>query len=287
MIYFSSAFRLNNNTAQYIGDFTMKLSVIFSVFIVFLSFPGTIFANSAPVVSNVSASQRGDDSKLVDIYYNLSDADGDLCTVWASVSNNGGSSWQVPFSTSSGHLGSNVSPGVNKLITWDAGKDIPGIVGTLKVRVFADDGQGSDSLLMVPSGSYAMGDHFDVGTEDELPLHTVEINAFMMSRYEITNQQYCEFLNNALVQNQIEVRDYVVYAIEDINSDFPYQVTTEGSSDSCISYSSGTTFTVAPGKESHPVTAVSWYKGKPTKKARKCKALEAQLENHNLSRNYG
>ena len=30
--------------------------------------------NSAPVVSSVTASQRGDDSKLIDIHYDLADA---------------------------------------------------------------------------------------------------------------------------------------------------------------------------------------------------------------------
>ena len=53
-------------------------------------------ANTAPVVSNVIAAQRSDGSKLVDIYYNLADADGDACTVWVAVSDDGGTSWRVP-----------------------------------------------------------------------------------------------------------------------------------------------------------------------------------------------
>jgi len=62
-------------------------------------FPGLIFANSAPVVSNVTVSQRTDGSKLVDIRYSLSDADGDRCTVSVQVSSDGGSTWTVPAVT--------------------------------------------------------------------------------------------------------------------------------------------------------------------------------------------
>ena len=51
-----------------------------------VSMPRLLFANSAPVVSNVTANQRTDESKLVDIYYTLADADSDNCTVWVFIS---------------------------------------------------------------------------------------------------------------------------------------------------------------------------------------------------------
>ena len=41
--------------------------------------------NNPPVVSNVTASQRTDGSRLVDIGYDLADADGDACTVSVAV----------------------------------------------------------------------------------------------------------------------------------------------------------------------------------------------------------
>ena len=47
------------------------------------------WANSSPVVSNVTSSQRTDGSKLVDIRYNLADADGDACTVTVQASGDG------------------------------------------------------------------------------------------------------------------------------------------------------------------------------------------------------
>ena len=73
-----------------------------------------------PVVSNVRAAQRGD-SKLVDIYYNVSDADGDKQTISVQVKVAG-----VPISASSfiagtpPGYGGNVTPGINRHIVWDA-----------------------------------------------------------------------------------------------------------------------------------------------------------------------
>ncbi|MCP4708062.1 MAG: hypothetical protein GY869_05520 [Planctomycetes bacterium] len=63
-----------------------------------------VWANSTPVVSNVTAYQRGDDSKLVDIRYDLADADGDACTVWVAIRNNAGQSWTIPARTFAGDI---------------------------------------------------------------------------------------------------------------------------------------------------------------------------------------
>jgi len=149
-----------------------------------------VWANSAPVVSNVSASQRGDDSKLVDITYNLADADGDSCTVWIAVSNNGGSSWRVPARTFSGDVGQGITPGSNKAVAWDAGNDMAGMVGSFKVRVFADDGNAPESMVLVGSGWFPYQNTFD-------PEAWVYVDSFMMGKYEVTNAQYVQFLNNA------------------------------------------------------------------------------------------
>ena len=59
-----------------------------------------------------------------------------------------------------------------------------------------------------------MGDSFDEGGSSELPVHTVTLSSFKMSKYEITNQQYCDFLNSAYPA-QIKVDGGVVYAADD------------------------------------------------------------------------
>ncbi|MHC4855892.1 MAG: formylglycine-generating enzyme family protein, partial [Planctomycetota bacterium] len=53
----------------------------------------------------------------------------------------------------------------------------------------------SDEFVFVPAGTFEMGDHFEEGDSDELPVHTVTLEPFYISKYEITNRQYCEYLN--------------------------------------------------------------------------------------------
>jgi len=93
-----------------------------------LLFASAAQAQPGPVVSNVTAAQRADFSRLVDVHYNLSASVN--CTVWIVVSDNGGTTWTVPAQTVSGAVGPNISPGTNKWVTWDAGGDIPARLAT-------------------------------------------------------------------------------------------------------------------------------------------------------------
>ncbi len=78
-----------------------------------VAWPGATpaWANNAPVVSNITVSQRTDGSKLVDIYYSLADADGDTCTVTVLASDDNGATWTVPITAVTGHVGGGVTPG--------------------------------------------------------------------------------------------------------------------------------------------------------------------------------
>gem|GEM_PF-930337 len=109
-------------------------------------------------------------------------------------------------------------------------------------------------LVLIPGGEFEMGDHHD-GMGDA-PVHAVYVDSFYMSRHEITNQQYCDFLNSALSEGLIEVRSNIVYAAP--GGTDPYCNTQEADPDSRISFSSST-FTVVTGKENHPMVEVSWY----------------------------
>ena len=72
-----------------------------------------------PVVSNVRALQRSG-SKLVDVWYDVCDADGDRLSVSVVVSVSGS---PITASGFSGDVGSGVVSGVGKRIVWDAGAD--------------------------------------------------------------------------------------------------------------------------------------------------------------------
>jgi formylglycine-generating enzyme required for sulfatase activity len=206
--------------------------------------------NHAPVVSNIIASERQDSSKLVDIYYNLGDGDGDACFVSLIGSNDGGQSWNIIMPNVSGDVGSAIPPGVSKHIVWNCGTDLPGWFGQFRVRVFATDNQGT-SMLLVPAGEFAMGS----GGGDASPIHSVYTSAFWIDRFEVTNQQYLEGLNWALQQGLVYVTLGVVYGAA---NDLAYCDTTQSSSFSRITWT-GSTFGITAGKESHPMVMVSWY----------------------------
>jgi len=114
-------------------------------------------------------------------------------------------------------------------------------------------------LVAIPAGEFEMGDHYDLGgaehQSDEVPLHTVQIDAFQMGATEITNRQYCGYLNAALASNQIEVRNGFVYAVggNDI-----YAETTSAVPYSGISWD-GSTFSVLTGRDEHPMVGVRWH----------------------------
>lgn len=241
------------------------ISVVVGCF-AWVGLPAVLSANSAPVVSNVTASQRTDGSKKVDIRYNLADADGDACAVTVQVSNDNGATWTVPITALTGAVGSGVTPGTGKLIVWDCKVDLPGAFGSqYKVRVCADD-RPVGGMVLIPAGEFLMGNSFTgEGYSDELPRHAVYVSAFYMDRYEVTNAQYAAALNWAKAQgNLITVTSGVVYKYN-TGTSYPYCSTTSApaGSPNYGEYSritwNGTTFGVTSGKENHPMVVVSWY----------------------------
>ena len=49
-------------------------------------------------------------------------------------------------------------------------------------------------MVRIPAGNFQMGDAFKEGNADDLPVHTVSLNAFYIDRYEVTNAQYRKFM---------------------------------------------------------------------------------------------
>jgi formylglycine-generating enzyme required for sulfatase activity len=55
----------------------------------------------------------------------------------------------------------------------------------------ANDGYGD--FVFVPAGSFRMGDNFGDGEDRERPVHTVELDAFYIGKYEVTNGEFRKF----------------------------------------------------------------------------------------------
>ncbi|MHA2069890.1 MAG: formylglycine-generating enzyme family protein, partial [Candidatus Thorarchaeota archaeon] len=78
-----------------------------------------------------------------------------------------------------------------------------------------------DDMVCIPDGEFDMGDPCAEGELDERPVHAVLLDAFFMGKYEVTNQQYCDYLNSAY-PGQIKVDSGVVYASSDDSNSYPY-----------------------------------------------------------------
>ena len=149
----------------------------------------TRIPNTAPEVSNVTVSQRTDGSKIVDIYYDLFDINGDLCDISFKLSNNGGASFAIVPSPAhlSGDFGDNQPGGTGKHIIWDAGAEGFELDGSFICRVYADDGSTPpvpDNFVLVEGGT------FYNGTSD------VTISSFYLDKYELTQAEYQAVMGN-------------------------------------------------------------------------------------------
>lgn len=68
-------------------------------------------------------------------------------------------------------------------------ENVPG-----KKITWKKDGQ---EMMLIPAGTFEMGDHFNEGHTDELPVHRVELDAFYMDTHEVTVGQFKQFVNQS------------------------------------------------------------------------------------------
>lgn len=57
---------------------------------------------------------------------------------------------------------------------------------------------GSTGMALIPGGNFTMGDTFNEGLSDELPVHDVYVSAFYMDRYEVTKALWDDVYNWAV-----------------------------------------------------------------------------------------
>ena len=213
----------------------MRLSMLLTLCI-FCVFSSIVNADDQPEITNVTASQREDGSGIVDIKYTLSNAESGGSYIQVQVSDDGGTTWTVKAASLSGDVGSGVTSGSDKHIIWDSMVDLPGVYGeNFKVKLITDD---MTWVYVNDSGFTGY-----------------------MSKYETTNQQYCNYLNTALASGDIYVTDGIVYGNSGTYSGEIYFETYESYSSSQISYNG--TFSVRTrdgySMANHPVVCVSWY----------------------------
>ena len=71
------------------------------------------------------------------------------------------------------------------------------------------------TVLSIPGGTFTMGDNFNTvdpnHPSDETPLHQVTVSSFDMGEFDITAEQYCDYLNAAYAAGTIQVVSGLVY----------------------------------------------------------------------------
>jgi len=151
---------------------------------------------ATPQVPQVTASQRTDASKKVDIYYNLSHYM--PVTITLQASNDNGLSWTLPITLVTGDIGESISPGNGKHIVWDVLAEHPDVIyENVRFKVTADDGQTPpvpQDFVFIPGGTFTMGRTTGSGGSDELPTHSVTLNSFYMGKYEVTQAEYAQYM---------------------------------------------------------------------------------------------
>ncbi len=110
--------------------------------------------------------------------------------------------------------------------------------------------------IKIDGGTFDMGAPKNVGWASEHPQHRVRLKGFHMASYEVTNQEYADFLNSALKEGRIVVEQGVVK-----NARNPEEIwfrSKEAAPMSQIEFRDQSFF-VQKGKAPFPVIYVSWY----------------------------
>jgi formylglycine-generating enzyme required for sulfatase activity len=119
-------------------------------------------------------------------------------------------------------------------------------------------------MVFIPDGGFAMGDSLNEGSSNERPVHSVTLDPYAMGKmgkYEITNKQYCDFLNSAYT-SQLKVVNGVVYAANDSSNIYPYCDTSTSSTYSQIAANGNMFSVLAKGERDmskDPMVMVSWF----------------------------
>jgi formylglycine-generating enzyme len=110
-------------------------------------------------------------------------------------------------------------------------------------NVFSQNGVNDIHFEYVKCGKFYRGSMS--GNDDELPVRKIFIDGFLISQYEITNKQYCEFLNNCAL-NKDSIRMLIDFSNDSV-------------APANRIYSSKGEFKILPEYEDFPVCYVSWY----------------------------
>lgn len=163
------------------------------------------------------------------------------------VSRNGGLSFLINANALEGDYGYGVTRGINKIIYWKPLEENLELIGeeiVFKINATILGSEPNFEMIKFKGNKFAMGDPFNEGEVDEVPVHFVELDDFEISKYEITNYQFAKFLNE--------------YGSEIIKSgEYKGEKIIYPQPNGLILTNSG--WKAVEGYEYYPVTGVTWF----------------------------
>lgn len=107
-------------------------------------------------------------------------------------------------------------------------------------------GQPTIDVVNISGGTFDMGCTPEQGScnGNTTPVHTVTLSPYKISKYEITNEEYAEFMNSIGVNSNGTYQGQSYYNIADAASRIDFV---------------GGAFVTQSGRENHPVALVTWY----------------------------
>ena len=189
----------------------------------------------------------------------------DVVLLAGEVENNASDQVQISVNGFTKHTANISNRQFSAMVTLDDGENLIEVLvdgAKAQVRVIkttnvpiVDTGE----MVLVPAGEFEMGtdeaeipqlvqwakkwwDVYANWFERETPRHTVYLDSFYIDKYEVTNAQYAQFLNEYGKNT-----DPAGYRLLDIGSPW------------CLIENVGGTYKPKAGYETHPVVKVSWY----------------------------
>ncbi|MCB5266985.1 MAG: formylglycine-generating enzyme family protein [Candidatus Cloacimonetes bacterium] len=159
---------------------------------------------TAPVVFNTSVVQRADGSKLVDITYDLFDANGDNCEIGLMLSEDGGATFNIIPTPAlvTGDIGAGIAPGFGKHIIWDAGAEGIDFDGSQYVLQFVADDPTRENFVFVEGGTVA----------------GITVSDFYIDKYETTQAGYQAMMGTNPASGSGVGDNYPVYNVSWFNA---------------------------------------------------------------------
>jgi len=119
----------------------------------------------------------------------------------------------------------------------------------IQISIVESGGDVNLELVTVSGGTFEMGCTSEQNNcdSDETPVHTVRVDGFKISKYEITNKQYADFMNEIGANSDGSYNSSEYLDMDDSNCQVNY---------------AGGEFVPESGKENYPVIEVTWYGAK-------------------------